>query len=69
LNLRAFCVTIKPNKKQLRGLNMRKNELIEILIGIKDYYRGDLTRRERDAINEACNIIKYSEFTERSEES
>jgi hypothetical protein len=48
---------------------MRNNELIDMLIGIKDRYRGDLTRWERDGINEACKIIKESEFTERSEES
>lgn len=33
-----------------------KNEIIDILISIKDNY--DLTRKQRDAINIACNNLK-----------
>lgn len=38
---------------------MSKGEIIDLLISIKDGY--PLTRRERDAINEACNRLEKEE--------
>lgn len=32
--------------------------LIEDLISLKDMHRGDLSRSEQDAINQACNALE-----------
>ena len=36
------------------------NQLIEDLIAIRDYYRDTLTRKERVAIADACNLIEHN---------
>ena len=36
------------------------NQLIEDLIAIRDYYRDTLTRKERDTIADACNLIEHN---------
>ena len=36
------------------------NTLIDLLIRIKDIHRYELTRREIDQINDACNLISHN---------
>lgn len=36
------------------------NTLIDSLIRIKDIHRYELTRREIDQINDACNLISHN---------
>ena len=39
-------------------MNKTPNEIIDALISIKDWHRGDLMLSEIDTINDACNCIK-----------
>ena len=36
----------------------KENEIIDKLISIKDWHRGELLLSEIEAINDACNCIK-----------
>ena len=42
-------------------MNKTPNEIIDALISIKDWHRGDLMLSEIETINDACNCIKRLE--------
>jgi hypothetical protein len=37
---------------------MSINEIVELLIEIKDNFRNDLSKNQVKALNEACNVIE-----------
>ena len=41
-------------------MDLKIGEVVELLIGIKDGCRDRLTRREIDALNDACNILDHA---------